>query len=162
MSRQKKTVVKLSPQRIAIINALKTKFSPAKAKAYEKAIHQMCQDLSKEVYEESPEEIYEYYAYEKTGQLIACQSDDIKEVLNDLQEGRVGSAAFYYRQIFKVDDSASGEPLIRTGVFPCRKKDCRAFQTKETLFRAEQRRSGDEGMTIIISCRVCGEEYTIN
>jgi len=163
MPRQKKTVVKLSPQRIAVINALKTKFTASKAKAYEKAIHQMCQVLSKEVYEEPPDEIYEYYAYEKAGQLIKSQPDDIKEVLNDLKEGRVGSAAFYYRQIFKVDDSTSDEPLIRTGVFPCRNKKCRAHQTKETVFQAKQLRSGDEGMTIVITCQVCNEPpYHIN
>ena len=149
---------KLPPHRIAVVEALRSKFSLSKARSYEGLIYNMCKKLSEDVYEESVEEIYRYYSYEKVGQLVGRDPKD--EVIDDIKECRVGTDSYYYRKL-EVVESSTDEPLIRSGVFPCRDPKCRSFKTKETIIRTEQRRSGDEGMTVIIACRVCHEEYTV-
>ncbi len=158
MPRKKKTAVKLPPYRMAVIKALQTKFSLSKARSYESEVYRMCQNLSKNVYEEDVETVYRYCSYEKAGQLV--NTKEIEEVLNDIKNNRVGPDSYYCRKLLVVESSID-EPLIRSGEFPCRDRKCRSFKTKETNISRSQDRSGDEGMTVRITCRVCGKSYTL-
>mgnify|MGYP002626421384 CR=1 FL=1 len=148
----------MSSNRKLIVKALEKKFSSEDAKNYEDLIYKMCLTLADDVFDESLEEIYQYYAYEKVGQLM---EGDLQETLNDIKKCRLGKDAFYHRKFNENKEIPQNEPLIRSGVFPCRKRTCRAHQTKETIYITDQRRSGDEGMSVIIKCRVCGSEYTV-
>jgi len=151
---------KLTPNRQAVIKALQQKFSVSKAKTYEEELHKMCQNLGETTFDESVDEIYKYYAYEKVGQLMAVSESHLQEVINDIKNSQIGEGSFYRRKLdskkLNVDDK-----MIRSGVFPCLTRGCRSRHTKETIFRMEQRRSGDEGMTAIVSCRICKEVYTL-
>ncbi len=143
--------------RRAVTKTLEKKY-PKKASSYEKEIYKMCKYLSENVYDESTDEIYNYYAYEKVGQLM---TGSLKNVLEDIKECRVGSESYFHRKFFEVE--TDDEPMIKKGgVYPCRNRKCRSSKTKETTIRCCQRKSSDEGMSVIVTCRVCKKEYTVS
>ena len=138
-----------------ILSVLKDNF-PKSASNYEQLIYEMCEHLAKEVFEESIEDVYNYYAFEKIGQLV---TGPVEEVIDDIKNNRIGNESFYCRKKKKVDSEFSIER--KSGIFKCKDPGCRARYTKETIMRSEQRRSGDEGMSLIVTCRVCQKEYTL-
>ncbi len=153
----KKRPVKLPSNRMAVVKILRSKY-PKKARLYEGEIHQMCQNLSENTYEEPVNDIYDYYAYEKVGQFMTGSP---KKVLEDIKECRVGTESYFHRKFFEVDILDDDEPMIRKGVYPCRNRKCRSSKTKETTIKMVQKRSSDEGMSVIVTCRVCKKEYTV-
>nr|QBK86512.1 MAG: transcription factor S-II [Marseillevirus LCMAC102] len=155
----KSKVAKLSPERLAIKNALVTKFK-SNASEYEKLIFEMCCRLALE-YEESTEEIYGKYAYEKVGELLT--SEDTNTILNDIKKNVLNWDSCVYKDFHQrqLSDNAQLAEGVRVekGEFPCRNKDC---QSKECYYYQSQDRSSDEGMSTYVVCTKCGTRYRFN
>ena len=155
----KRSVAKLSPERLATKNALITKFK-SNAPEYEKLIFEMCCRLALK-YEESAEEIYGKYAYEKVGELLT--SEDTKSILDDLKKNVLDWESCVYkdfreRQISYNAQIAEGV-RVEKGEFPCRNKDCKS---RECYYYQSQDRSSDEGMSTYGVCTKCGTRYRFN
>ena len=77
----------LSKSRKAVTTILKKHLGNVKeAASLEKEIYKMCQRLSKTEYEgNTVEEIYEKYAYEKVGDIINAEEEEINNILKDIK-----------------------------------------------------------------------------
>lgn len=148
----------LKKHRKVVTDTLSEHFSLSKAKQYEKDIYEMCKDIL--ATPDNLTEVYVYYAYEKVGQLISAEKDP-SEVLKDIKAGNTGKESFYCRQFLQPSKKSFEESYIRFGVYPCRDYKCRARRTKETISYGDQQRRGDEGMAIVIECKVCGLKYNL-
>ena len=165
----RKRTKKVPQYRKDVIEALRTKFTVRITRDYEKKIHIMCQKLADAEDSDEPpastEEIYRRQAYEKIGELLNSPKKDIPKILEDITNGTVDWDSFPYEQFRekqKRDITAGTErPKVQAGGFSCRKKDCRSYETKETVWFQSQTRSGDEGMTTFVTCTVCGDTYKI-
>ena len=153
---------KLSADRKSILKTLKTRFDNKTSTKYEKLIWDMCTDLSNE-YEESVEDIYKKYAYEKVGCIFTSDKNQLEKTLKDIQNSILDWDSCSYndfRKRLEEDNSKITEGIkIEKGEYKCRNKNCKS---NECYFYQVQTRSADEGATTFVVCTKCSTRYRFN
>jgi DNA-directed RNA polymerase subunit M/transcription elongation factor TFIIS len=168
----------LDRERKAVRKALQRQLKNQTAEKYEIHIYKMCKRIVKRaeefVEEGSPscrfseyvtvEMLYPKIAYEKVGQLLVCKDRPEREnILNDIKNDVTGFDTYPY-EVYKTKQKeecsfAAQGPKVEEGEFPCRNPKCKS---KRCYWYQLQTRSGDEGMTIFVTCIKCKTRYKKN
>jgi len=144
--------------RQGVINALEIKLPPKIAKNYEKAIHKMC--IASEESEDL-NTVYAQYAYEKVGELLACECrEDREKVLKDIKERVTGFDSMSYSEI---KDNALINARVLTEGMKVKKGEipCKKCKSTETYYYSAQTRTADEGQSVFVICTSCGTKGRI-
>lgn len=128
----------------------------ASAANYEKAIYNMCTRLDEG---KATSETYKKMAYDKIGQLVSAQNREEREkILADIRSDKTGWEASVYSQQeenYKASmDRSTLKPKAIKGMYKCKVRSC---QSDLFYVWQEQRRSGDESMSVIRQCSRCGK-----
>ncbi len=155
---------KLDTKRSSIRNVLEKtgKMTPKDSRKIEKSIYDMCVNLTKEYEEDSIDDMYNKFAYEKVGEIIH-HPDKQKSILDDIKNKVIYWDSVVYEEIRvkerrNIVDQAAGIK-VRKGEFKCRKKDC---GSDECYYVQSQTRSSDEGLSTYVFCTKCGGRYSFN
>jgi DNA-directed RNA polymerase subunit M/transcription elongation factor TFIIS len=155
-------------ERKAVTKVLERNLKKKTAENYEKQIYRMCRRIVKDNEKASEyisiEVLYPKIAYEKVGQLILCEDRQEREkILVDIKDNITGFDTQPYevfRQNQKEECSFTAQgPKVEEGEFPCRNPKCKS---KRCYWYQLQTRSGDEGMTIFVTCIKCKTRYKKN
>ena len=155
----------LSKSRKAVTTILKKHLGNVKeAASLEKEIYKMCQRLSKTEYEgNTVEEIYEKYAYEKVGDIINAEEEEINNILKDIKNDILDWNSTPYKKLREKREEENKQVVqgIKTekSDYKCKNKDCGSRESIQTM---SQTRSGDEGFTVFITCLKCGRKGRID
>lgn len=143
-----------------VTSAMLSLFGKRQAQEYENLIFNTCKKLCKE-YDQSLEEVYPKYAYQKVG--LLAQTENVEEVVNDISRGSLGWESSSYNpireKIKKANEDYTVGVKIEKGEFACRNRDCRS---KECYYWSQQDRSSDEGQSTYVMCTKCGTRYRFN
>ena len=126
------------------------------AENYEKAIYAMCVRLEKDP---PTRETYSRIAYDKVGQIVSAKDRPAREkIIADMRNDVEGWDACVYdtqRATYNaLMDRSVLKPKAIKGLYKCKDKEC---QSDEFYVWQEQRRSGDEAMSTLRQCAVCGK-----
>ena len=156
----------LSKSRKSVTTVLKKHLGDEKeAVKLEKEIYKMCQRLSETEYEDNTvEEVYDKYAYEKVGDIInADGEEEINNVINDIKKDIIDWESAPYKEFRERRDEENKQIVqgIKTvkSDYKCKNKEC---GSRECIQVPMQTRSGDEGTTIFITCLKCGRKGRID
>ena len=154
--------------RKAVVKVLERNLKKKTAENYEKQIYRMCKRMADENTDNmdwiSIEELYPKIAYEKVGQIILCEDREEREkILADIKDNISGFdthpyEAFRQKQKDECSFTAQG-PKVEEGEFPCINPKCKSMRC---YWYQLQTRSGDEGMTVFITCIKCKTRYKRN
>ena len=127
---------------------------------FEKEIFKMCERLSKEYEDDTIEEIYDKYAFEKTGDILNANGEEERNrVMKDIKNNVLDWESAPYKE-FREKREKENEQLIK-GVetvisdYKCKNKECGSRRCIQSLV---QTRSGDEGFTVFVTCLDCGKK----
>lgn len=141
--------MEMKKQRELVRKTLEEKLGEKSAAKYENAIFEMSKRDSVP---------YAPLAYEKLGQLMVSSSETRKEILEDINNSVCRWDCRVYKKqkadYKRILDRSVLKPTAIKGVYFCKVKGC---DSDEFYCWAEQRRGGDEGMTQLRACAVCGK-----
>lgn len=145
--------------RSSIVSTLMSTASLNKPSAenYEKAIYGMAGRTDEK--DPPSKETYARIAYDKVGQLVAAKDRTMREkILADLKKDVEGwDSASYAEQLASYNatmDRSVLKPKAVKGLYKCKEKEC---GSDEFYVWQEQRRSADEGMSVMRQCAKCGK-----
>lgn len=152
----------LSNSRKSVTTVLKKHLGNDKeAVNFEKDIYKMCQRLSKGEYDENTvEEIYEKYAYEKVGDIINSDGEEeLNNIINDIKNLVLDWNSAPYKEFRERREEENKQVVqgVKTGKsdYQCKNKECGSREVIQTMM---QTRSGDEGYTVFVTCLKCGRK----
>jgi DNA-directed RNA polymerase subunit M/transcription elongation factor TFIIS len=134
---------------IAIDALVKSGLTKQAASDYEKGIVGVCDDTAD----------YTTMVYERIGELRVCKSKQERDViLKDIKGGAKGWDSCMYseakqKHVTSILQSNTKIKAIK-GMYKCNKKGC---GSDEFYMWSEQRRSSDEGMSVVRQCSKCGK-----
>jgi len=136
-------------------------FKSKDVKILEEYIFKMCKELSN-MYDDSLEQIYAKFAFEKVGQLIS-QPEKQKEIILDLKNKVLEWDSVVYNDFREKEerdtaDQAAGMKVTK-GEFKCGNFRCRS---DECYYYQEQTRSCDEPPCTRVVCTKCGHRYSFS
>lgn len=125
------------------------------AKNYEKAVFEMTSRLDGGT---PSKETYARVAYDKVGQLVNAKDREEREkILADMKRDVDGWDACVYENQLSMYNASMDRSVLKPravkGLYKCREKDC---GSEEFYVWQEQRRSSDEGATVMRQCFRCG------
>ena len=112
--------------RAVIVSTLTHILGDKNSIAYEKEIYKMCERendiLENELKEPDIEEIYDKFAYDKLGEIMACKDkDERKRIALDMRTNKIGWDSSTYKPIRdKIDiesDRIINPPEVKKGIF---------------------------------------------
>lgn len=129
------------------------KLNKPSAENYEKAVYAMAERM------DGTKETYARIAYDKVGQLISAKDRTEREqILADIRKDVDGwDACVYKKQLENYNasmDRSVLKPKAIKGLYKCKDKEC---NSDEFYVWNEQRRSSDEGATVMRQCARCGK-----
>jgi len=152
----------LSVSRKSVTTVLKKHLgNDSEAVNLEKEIYKMCQRLSKGEYEDNTvEEIYDKYAYEKVGDIINADGEEERnKVANDIKNEVLDWNSAPYKEFRERREEENKQVAegLDTGKsdYQCKNKECGSRECIQTMM---QTRSGDEGFTVFVTCLKCGRK----
>jgi len=153
----------LEVSRKSITSVLKKKLDDKEAVDFEKEIYKMCQRLLEE-YDESIEDIYNKYAYEKTGDLMQAKGKEEREKIRQDIKGDVRDWDSTPFEGFRKKRDAENLLIVR-GIeteksdYKCKAKGC---GSRNIIQQQIQTRSADEPASLFIRCLKCGRQDRID
>lgn len=136
-------------------------FPSNESKKIETKLYDLCANLATE-YDDSIEELYRKFAYDKLGELIT-NPDKKNDILSDIDNKLLGWESCLFKTFREneskdVKDQVVGMKVSK-GEFKCKNIRCKS---DECYYYPVQTRSCDEGATNYVVCSKCGGRYTFN
>jgi DNA-directed RNA polymerase subunit M/transcription elongation factor TFIIS len=151
-----------SQQRKIVKNAINKNFDSSLANEFDRVLMIGCKQLIKNGYEDSLEDLYSKFAYEKLGELM-LNPDKKADILMDIKNCNVSWKSTSFESYQKAEQQVVQQRIagvkVSKGEFRCRIKTC---GSDECIYYPIQTRSCDEGTTNYIVCSKCGERFTLN
>lgn len=136
--------------RATTVNFFKSRFSDTNAVRLEKELH--------EKYKNEDDYIANFYEY-----FQEIQKCTFQQALQILKNGEYNENSQVFKQLENqkqqsLDKEVEVMPVLESEM-PCKNSACKS---KNTYTIISQTRSGDEGSTLFVMCRVCKSRYKVN
>lgn len=140
---------------------LSKQFDSKESKKIETKIFGLCTILATE-YDDSLEELYQKFAYDKLGELLTNPSKKA-DIITDIDNKVIGWESCLFKTFRENESKDAKDQVIgmkvSKGEFKCKNIRCKS---DECYYYPVQTRSCDEGATNYVVCSKCGGRYTFN